>query len=66
MTRAELEHDVKHRFGMEIDELIRQKVEVDTLHDHEIAHLPQRTSIKDLQVEKRLWNQTGKWILEAV
>jgi len=39
MTRAELEHDVKHRFGMEIDELIRQKVEVDTLHDHEIAHL---------------------------
>ena len=39
MTRAALEHDVKQRFGMGLDEFIRQKVELDTLHDHEISHI---------------------------
>lgn len=39
MTRAELEHDVKHRFGMGLYEFIKEKAEVDTLHDYEIAHL---------------------------
>jgi hypothetical protein len=39
MTRVELERDVKHRFGMGLYDFIKQKVEVDTLHDHEIAQL---------------------------
>lgn len=39
MKRAELERDVKHRFGMGLDEFIKQKVELDTLHDHEISHI---------------------------
>jgi AraC-like DNA-binding protein len=39
MTRVELEREVKHRFGMGLNEFIREKVEVDNLHDHEIAHI---------------------------
>lgn len=39
MTRVELERDVKHRFGMGLYEFIKQNAEVDTLHDHEIAHI---------------------------
>lgn len=39
MTREKLERDVKYRFGMKLHEFIRQKVEVDTLHDYEIARL---------------------------
>jgi methylphosphotriester-DNA--protein-cysteine methyltransferase len=39
MTRVELERDVKHRFGMGLYEFIKEKAEVDTLHDHEIAHI---------------------------
>ena len=39
MTRVELECDVKHRFGMGLYDFIKEKVRVDTLHDHEIAHI---------------------------
>ncbi len=39
MNRAELAHDVKQRFGMGLQEFIKQKAEVDTLHDHEIARI---------------------------
>ncbi len=39
MTKVELEHYVEQRFGMGLYEFIRQKAEVDTLHDYEIAHL---------------------------
>jgi len=39
MNRAELAHKVKQRFGMELEEFIRQKAEMDTLHDHEIARI---------------------------
>jgi hypothetical protein len=39
MTRAELERNVKHRFGTGLSEFIKQKTEVDRLHDHEIAHI---------------------------
>ncbi len=39
MTRVELERDVKHRFGMGLYEFVKQKTEVDTLHDHEVAHI---------------------------
>ena len=39
MTRAELERDVRHRFRMGLDEFIKQKVELDMLHDHEISHI---------------------------
>jgi methylphosphotriester-DNA--protein-cysteine methyltransferase len=39
MTRAKLEKYVKERFGKRLDEFIKQKVEGDTLHDHEIAHI---------------------------
>jgi hypothetical protein len=39
MTRVELERDAKHRFGMGLYEFVKQKTEVDALHDHEIAHI---------------------------
>jgi hypothetical protein len=39
MTRHELERGVKHRFGMGLYEFVKQKTEVDALHDHEIAHI---------------------------
>ena len=39
MKREELERDVKRRFGMGLYHFIKQKVEVDTLHDHEIAQI---------------------------
>lgn len=39
MRKLELERDVKHRFGMGLHEFVRQKTEVDGLHDHEISRL---------------------------
>jgi hypothetical protein len=39
MTKAELERDVKQRFGMGLHEFIKQKAEVETLHDHEVARI---------------------------
>lgn len=39
MTRVELERDVRHRFGMGLYEFVKQKTEVDALHDREIAHI---------------------------
>jgi methylphosphotriester-DNA--protein-cysteine methyltransferase len=39
MTKAELERDVKQRFGMGLQEFIKQKAEVDELHDHEVARI---------------------------
>jgi hypothetical protein len=39
MTRAKLEKYVKERFRKGLDEFVKQKVEVDTLHDYEIASI---------------------------
>lgn len=39
MTKTKLHVYVKERFGMDLYEFIKQKVEVDTLHDYEIASI---------------------------
>ncbi len=39
MPIARLEYDVQERFGLPLDEFLKQKVEGDTLYDHEIAPL---------------------------
>lgn len=39
MSKAELEDYVKDQFDMRLYEFIKEKVEVDTLHDHEIASI---------------------------
>lgn len=39
MTKVELGQDVRDRFGMELYGFVRQKAEVESLHDHEIADI---------------------------
>lgn len=39
MAIARLEYDVRERFGLPLDEFLKQKVKGDTLYDHEIAPL---------------------------
>lgn len=39
MTKIKLESYVKGRFGMDLCEFIKQKVEVEALHDYEIAYI---------------------------
>ena len=39
MPLARLEYDVREQFGVPLGEFLKQKVEIDTLYDHEIAPL---------------------------
>ena len=51
MPLARLEYDVKERFGLPLGEFLKQKVEGDTLYDHEIAPLlnVSTTSVRKLR-----------------